>query len=354
MSKEPPSARLPETPADGQANGQATRPVVLNVGGSILMPEEPKVEFLVAVAACLTELTGKLGRIYVVVGGGRTARRYITLAREAGKPAGRQTSRAGERADEAMAGGEAGGTMADCEANKAMAGGKNGKGGRAGPNMRTGNKQAREQADAEAGGRAGGQAGKTPESSGGQAGGKGGRAGKALTEAQLDDLGIDATRLNARLLLAAMQTRGAKVPWKVPVDIQGAVTLGERHDCVVMGGTVPGHTTDAVAAPLAERVNACRLVIATNVDGVYTADPKKDPGAERVERLDFARLVEIVGEPTGQAGVAAVVDPTAARIAAGIAASIEGFELAVVNGTVLADLAAACLGESFEGSLVRD
>lgn len=244
---------------------KADRPVVLNLGGSILMPEKPDVDFLVAAASCLAELTDRLGRLYVVVGGGRTARRYISLVRQAGEHTG----------------------------------------------------------------------------------------GKTLIEAQLDDLGIDATRLNARLLLAAMQTRGAIVPWEVPQDLHRAATLGQHYNCVVMGGTVPGHTTDAVAVMLARQVGAGRLVIATNVDGVYTADPRKEPTAELVERLDFARLIDIVGEPTGEAGVAAVVDPTAARVAADIAAgSVEGFELAVVDGRDLMNLAAACRGDDFQGSLV--
>jgi len=235
-------------------------PVVINLGGSILMPQEPSAAYLLQVAKSLWELAQNIGPLYVVVGGGHTARRYIQLAREAGQ---------------------------------------NGQ--------------------------------------------------KELTEAQLDDLGIDATRLNARLLLGAMQTQGAIVPWEVPEDLHRATTLAQHYDCVVMGGTVPGHTTDAVSAMLARQVGAGKLVIATNVDGVYTADPRTHPGAELVERLDFARLIDIVGEPTGEAGVAAVVDPTAARVAAGIG----GLELAVVKGIDLDNLKAACLGERFEGSLVK-
>lgn len=293
---------------------KADRPVVLNLGGSILMPEEPDVDFLVAVAACLAELTEKLGRLFVVVGGGRTARRYINLAREAG----RRSEVVGEH-----------GKLAG-ETGNEMAGNEDG----------TGSVK---------------MAGKDDSMGGGMGG------GKALTEAQLDDLGIDATRLNARLLLGAMQTRGAIVPWDVPEDCHRAETLGQHYDCVVMGGTVPGHTTDAVSAELARRMGAGRLVIATNVDGIYTADPRTHPGAELVERLDFARLIDIVGEPTGEAGVAAVVDPTAARVAADIAASsanagdasLQGFELAVVDGRNLENLRAACLGEAFKGSLVR-
>ena len=54
---------------------------------------------------------------------------------------------------------------------------------------------------------------------------------------------------------------------------------------LILGGTHAGHTTDAVAAMAAERARAARLVIATNVDGVYDSDPKANPNA-KVESYD--------------------------------------------------------------------
>ena len=56
---------------------------------------------------------------------------------------------------------------------------------------------------------------------------------------------------------------------------------------VVMGGVAVGQTTDAVAALLAEYVRADRLIVATSVDGVYTADPEKDPDAKKLGAHDL-------------------------------------------------------------------
>ena len=62
-----------------------------------------------------------------------------------------------------------------------------------------------------------------------------------------------------------------------------AITLDDAAQClaegkvVVMGGLKPGITTDAVAALVAERVEADLLVKGTDQDGVYDKDPQKTP-----------------------------------------------------------------------------
>jgi uridylate kinase len=53
----------------------------------------------------------------------------------------------------------------------------------------------------------------------------------------------------------------------------------------------PFFTTDTAAALRAIEVGADILVKGTKVDGVYTADPKKDPGAKRYDRLTFDRVI---------------------------------------------------------------
>ena len=65
-----------------------------------------------------------------------------------------------------------------------------------------------------------------------------------------------------------------------------------NHRIVVMGGVSPGQTTDAVSAILAERVHADRLVIATSVEGVYTADPEIDPSAKMIDVMTPKELVK--------------------------------------------------------------
>ncbi len=64
--------------------------------------------------------------------------------------------------------------------------------------------------------------------------------------------------------------------------------------CVVIfgGGTGnPFFTTDTAAALRAAEIDADLLLKGTKVDGVYTADPKKDPSAQRYERLSFDEAI---------------------------------------------------------------
>ncbi len=53
----------------------------------------------------------------------------------------------------------------------------------------------------------------------------------------------------------------------------------------------PFFTTDTTAALRAIEMGCCAVAKATQVDGVYSADPKKDPKAERYERLTYAEVL---------------------------------------------------------------
>lgn len=165
-----------------------------------------------------------------------------------------------------------------------------------------------------------------------------------LDEAGLDMIGITITRANARLLIAAFGQAAYPSPAE---DFEEAASALRSFERVCMGGTHPGHTTDAVAAMAAERLRAQRLVIATNVDGVYTSDPKEDPDAKRLDKLSYAELVELTGGAR-EAGVSAVIDPLAAQI-------IQRSQVAtrVVDGNDHDNVARAVQGGSFEGTRVE-
>lgn len=121
-----------------------------------------------------------------------------------------------------------------------------------------------------------------------------------------DELGITSTHLNA-LLLSSGTEKSSFVR-----DHRKAIEVLSNGKSPIMGGTVPGHTTDAVAAVLAEYIDADFLVYATNVDGVYTMDPKKE-GAERLETISPRDLIDIAIKDKRKAGGSAVVDILAAR-----------------------------------------
>lgn len=163
-------------------------------------------------------------------------------------------------------------------------------------------------------------------------------------EGFLDWVGIDSTRLNARLVIAAL---GEAAYHDVPRSFEEAITAARSFPIVVMGGTHPGHTTDAVTAMLGEVSRAAEVVILTNVDGVYTDDPKKDPSARRLPRITASQLVGIVGAQSAAAGSPGVVDPMAARII-----QRSRIPTKVLDGRDIAQVRAALAGRSFEGTIV--
>ena len=163
-------------------------------------------------------------------------------------------------------------------------------------------------------------------------------------ESFLDEMGIEVTRLNARLLIIALGDHAYHVP---PKNYDEALHAGRTHSIVVMGGVSPGITTDAVSALLAERVKARRLVNATSVDGAYTSDPAKDPEATRIPKMTHKELVDLVSVTPPGAGPNIVFDPVGARII-----ERSKISLAIVAGRDLPNLLEALQGNKFKGTVV--
>lgn len=174
------------------------------------------------------------------------------------------------------------------------------------------------------------------------------RIGRELgaSESFLDEIGIDVTRLNARLLITALGEHAYHVPAKT---IEEALHAGATHQIVVMGGLHPGFTTDAVAAMMAERVGAARLVNATSVQGVFTADPNKDPKAKMIKKMTYDELIQIVDKSAHEAGPNIVFDPLAAKIV-----KRSGIKTMVCDGRNLPVLMNAIDDEEFPGTLISD
>lgn len=166
------------------------------------------------------------------------------------------------------------------------------------------------------------------------------------SEFDLDTLGIMTTRINAKMLQLALQELAED---KIPETVEEAATMGAEGRIVIMGGTVPGHTTDGVSAALAEAVGAQRIINATSVDGVYTADPKKDPRAEKIKNMTFAELNEML-KGDHDAGKSGVFDAMGAEIV-----MRRRLPLLIVSGRDLEEMKRAISGSlEINGTIISD
>ncbi len=113
------------------------------------------------------------------------------------------------------------------------------------------------------------------------------RAPKAI----VDYVGTIITRANAYLFLTALGELAFPLVPESYKELLNALSSGK---VVVCGGLQPGQSTVAVAALMAETVKADMLINATDVDGIYTADPKIDPSAKLLRSISAKELLRVL------------------------------------------------------------
>ncbi len=166
-------------------------------------------------------------------------------------------------------------------------------------------------------------------------------------EFMADEAAILSTRQNAHLLIAALGRKDGHVV--VPKDFDEAARWSMSGRIVVMGGTIPGLTTDADAALIAEKLNAERIVNLSNVEGIYDSDPRKNPKAKKFQQMNFQQLVSLAMRSDERtAGTHFVFDIFACKI---IARS--KIETHFVNGKNLIDVENAMRGKKHGGTVVK-
>jgi len=131
-----------------------------------------------------------------------------------------------------------------------------------------------------------------------------------LDEATCDQLGIEVSRLNAYLLLSML---GENAYPEVPKSLREVKRFFHHGKIVVCGGLTPGHSTTAVGALAAEVIRADCYVIATDVDGIYTRDPKIYKDAEKLEVVDTSEVFKMASQGRFWAGTYEL-DPLAIKV----------------------------------------
>jgi uridylate kinase len=164
-------------------------------------------------------------------------------------------------------------------------------------------------------------------------------------EATLDSIGIQATRLNAWLMIGAL--KGESVYPRPVTTLEEALISASNHRFTIGGGTHPGHTTDAVSALIAEMWGADKFLNLTAVDGAYTSDPNDDPKAVRIPKMTTAELYNLVSSTTRGAGSHSVLDPLAAAVV-----DRAGINTFILEGRDISNLTECIKGNDFHGTVV--
>jgi len=106
----------------------------------------------------------------------------------------------------------------------------------------------------------------------------------------LDWVGIQATHLNAFTLITALGKNAHPVSLRTVQEVKKHF----NDKILVCGGNLPGSSTGYDAALFAEAIKADLLIKASDVPGVYSADPDLDPNAKKYDRLTHDEFLKII------------------------------------------------------------
>ena len=130
-----------------------------------------------------------------------------------------------------------------------------------------------------------------------------GRTGKNIDRATADYMGMLATVMNALALQDSLLSIGCDAKVMTAIEIRDmaegysrrkALDYLDDNKVVIFGGGSGSafFSTDTTAALRAAEMNAEVILLAKNIDAVYSADPNVNPDAERYEELTYMDIVE--------------------------------------------------------------
>jgi len=128
-------------------------------------------------------------------------------------------------------------------------------------------------------------------------------AAEGMDRVQGDYMGMMATVINSLALQAELEKQGAETalfsgmlirPVARPMSASSAIQELESGKIILISGGTgnPYFTTDSASALRALEIKANVILKGTRVDGVYTADPEKDPSAKKFDKLSFSEAIE--------------------------------------------------------------
>ena len=130
-----------------------------------------------------------------------------------------------------------------------------------------------------------------------------GKYGKGMVKTTADYMGMLATVMNGLALQDAIEKRGIQARVQTAIEMRQIAEpfiqrRAERHldkNRVVIFACGTGHpyfSTDTAAALRAAEMNVDAILVAKTIDGVYTADPKLDPTAKKLDFITYQEILE--------------------------------------------------------------
>ena len=162
-----------------------------------------------------------------------------------------------------------------------------------------------------------------------------------ISRDDLDWLGIHSTRLNAHLVRTVFREHADPRVEKDPTHVAES-----EYGVMVGAGWKPGWSTDYCAVMAAKALGAKKLVNLSNIDYVYDKDPRKNPDAQKIEKIswaDFRKLIPAEWNP----GLSSPFDPIAAKEAEAL-----GLEVAIINGENLKEVSNYFDDKPFVGTII--
>ena len=130
-----------------------------------------------------------------------------------------------------------------------------------------------------------------------------GRSGGGMDRVRADRMGMLATVMNSIAVQDALISAGVDARIMTAVEIKGVGEAMSRDDAirhleagrvVIFGGGTgsPYFTTDTTALLRAAEIKADIALFAKNIDGVYTADPRVDSTAKKLDKITYSEILE--------------------------------------------------------------
>lgn len=168
------------------------------------------------------------------------------------------------------------------------------------------------------------------------------RGASHCTNEDVDWIGIHATRFNAELVRRYMGSLAySQVVW-FPFSVE----VFESFPVVVGAGHEPGNSSDLGAVLAACEFGASRVINLSNIEYVYSADPKVDSHAFKLERLTWNEYLNLI-PTTWSPGMSTPFDPIASRKAQEC-----GVEVAMIYGKNLESMRDYIQGKEFSGTRI--